>query len=360
MDTKRAVRARSVLGVVAAIGVGGHPAIAAAQASSVTMYGVADVGLVHESGAAAGSVTKLTSGMMAASRVGMRGREALGSGTAAFFTLEAGVLMDTGASGQGGLLFGRQAYAGLEALPGRLALGRQYTTLALAQAEFDPFVTGLAGTSANLISAGGRGGSNRADNVVKYNLPDTLGGLDGELSYSFGEVAGSASTNSQIGASLGYTAGDFMGRLAYADAKDANGPGKNAREYFLGAKYKFGFATGYVNYVINRGAIVPGTPNYKSEDVLVGAMVPVGAGRVIVSYIHKNDRTAANNDAQQLAIGYVHPLSRRTSLYTSWAHIWNRASSTAASGFYRVWNANDVGNPAAGNSAFNIGINHIF
>ncbi|WP_155301024.1 porin [Cupriavidus necator] len=70
------------------------------------------------------------------------------------------------------------------------------------------------------------------------------------------------------------------------------------------------------------------TPNYKSEDVLVGAMVPVGAGRVILSYIHKNDRTAANNDPQQAAIGYVHRLSKRTSLYTSYAHIWNRASNT--------------------------------
>jgi predicted porin len=349
-------RTRIVAAALAALGTHG----AWAQSSGVNLYGVADVGLVHENGAAAGSVTKVTSGMMAGSRVGMRGREDLGSGTAAFFTLEAGILMDTGASGQGGLLFGRQAYAGLDGTPGRLTLGRQYTTLALAQVEFDPFVTGLAGTSANLISAGGRGGSNRADNLVKYNLPKTLGGVDGEVSYGFGEVAGSTGTNSQVGASLGYTGGDFMGRVAYADAKDANGPGKNAREYFFGAKYNFGPATGYFNYVINRGAIVPGTPNYKSEDVLVGAMIPAGAGRVILSYIRKNDRTAANNDAQQLAVGYVHRLSKRTSLYTSYAHIWNRASNTASSGFYRVWNANDVGNAGAGNSAFNLGINHIF
>ncbi|AGW90039.1 hypothetical protein N234_08350 [Ralstonia pickettii DTP0602] len=34
--------------------------------------------------------------------------------------------------------------------------------------------------------------------------------------------------------------------------------------------------------------------------------------------------------------------------------------NTATSGFYRVWNANDVGNPGAGNSAFNVGINYIF
>lgn len=45
-------------------------------------------------------------------------------------------------------------------------------------------VTGLAGTTENLISAGGRGGSNRANNVFKYNLPNALGGVGGDLSYS--------------------------------------------------------------------------------------------------------------------------------------------------------------------------------
>ena len=354
---KRALTAILALG---AAGAGGMATQAMAQSSGINLYGVADMGVVHESGAASGSVTKVTSGMMSGSRFGMRGREDLGGGTAAFFTLEAGVLMDTGASGQGGLLFGRQAYVGLDGNVGRLTLGRQYTTLALAQVEYDPFVTGLAGTSANLISAGGRGGSNRFDNGVKYNLPSKLGGLEGEISYALGEVAGSVATNSQFGASLGYTKGDFSGRVAYADAQDANGPGKNAREVFLGAKYDFGPFTGYANYVFNRGAIVPGTPNYKSEDVLIGASIPIGAGRIVTSYIYKNDRTAANNDAQQFALGYVHKLSKRTSLYTSYAHIWNHASNTASSGFYRVWNANDVGNPAAGNSAFSIGMNHIF
>ena len=347
--------------VIAALVVGGSVGMAWGQTSSVTLYGVADVGLVHESGAAAGSVTKVTSGMMSGSRFGMRGREDLGSGMAAFFTLEGGVLMDTGASGQGGLLFGRQAYVGLDSKAGRLTLGRQYTTLALAQAEYDPFVTGLAGTSANLISAGGRGGSNRMDNGIKYNLPTGLGGLEAELSYSPGEVAGSANTNSQYGASIGYVNNRFSGRIAYADAQDANGPGKNAREVFIGAKYDFGPFVGYANFVINRGAIVPGTPNFKSEDYLVGAQIPLGAnGLVYTSYIYKNDRTAANNDAHQFGIGYAYSLSKRTRLYTSFAHIWNRAPNTAASGFYRVWNANDVGNAGAGNQAFSIGMNHIF
>jgi len=276
----------------------------------------------------------------------------------AFFTLEAGILMDTGMSGQGGTLFGRQALVGLGSPYGRVSLGRQYTTVAVAQVEFDPFSTGMAGTSANLISAGGRGGNNRADNTVKYNSP-TLYGLELEASYAPGETT-NGSTNDQYGASLGYAQGAFRGKIAYANAKDANGPGRDAKETFLGVRYDFGPVIGYLNYVINRGAIVPGTPNYKSQDILVGAVVPMGRGRVILSYINKDDRTADDFDAQQYAIGYVYALSKRTSLYASYAYIHNKAANTSPTGFYRVWNANDVGNLTAGNRAFSFGINHQF
>ncbi|ODV42427.1 hypothetical protein AWV79_27105 [Cupriavidus sp. UYMMa02A] len=91
---EKVLKAILALGAASACGVS---ATAIAQTSSINLYGVADLGIVHESGAAAGSVTKMTSGMMSGSRFGMRGREDLGGGTAAFFTLEGGVLMDTGA-----------------------------------------------------------------------------------------------------------------------------------------------------------------------------------------------------------------------------------------------------------------------
>jgi predicted porin len=56
----------------------------------------------------------------------VRGREALGGGTAAVYTVEAGILNDTGVSDQNGRLFGRQAFVGLEGPLGRVTLGRQY------------------------------------------------------------------------------------------------------------------------------------------------------------------------------------------------------------------------------------------
>jgi predicted porin len=99
------------------------------------------------------AATKLTSGIASGSRLGFRGTEDLGDGLAAFYVLEMGINADTGVLGQGGLGFGRQSMVGLQGGFGSVSLGRQYTPVALIQTETDPFATGLAGTSANLISA---------------------------------------------------------------------------------------------------------------------------------------------------------------------------------------------------------------
>jgi predicted porin len=56
--------------------------------SNVTVYGLVDMGIVNERGGAAGSVTKVTSGMSNGSRLGFKGTEDLGNGMSALFVLE--------------------------------------------------------------------------------------------------------------------------------------------------------------------------------------------------------------------------------------------------------------------------------
>jgi predicted porin len=87
---------------------GGWIGVASAQ-SSVTLYGILDLSIAHESNGA-GSVTKMESGVYNGGRVGMRGTEDLGGGLSANFQLEMGVNADDGTSAQGGILFGRQAW----------------------------------------------------------------------------------------------------------------------------------------------------------------------------------------------------------------------------------------------------------
>ena len=67
---------------------------APAQGSSVAFYGVMDVGISVDQGGAAGSATRVTSGMATQSRWGFRGAEELGGGLAAFFVIEGGIHAD--------------------------------------------------------------------------------------------------------------------------------------------------------------------------------------------------------------------------------------------------------------------------
>jgi predicted porin len=142
----------------------------AADGSSVNVYGLVDVALVRETGGSAGDVTKITSGVGAGSRLGFKGREDLGGGLAAVFLLESGFQADTGALGQGGLLFGRQAYAGLQGGFGTLTAGRQYTPQYLTVVMADPFGSGYAGDTKNLMAPTGNSAS-RMDNSLKYVSP---------------------------------------------------------------------------------------------------------------------------------------------------------------------------------------------
>ena len=85
--------------------------------SSVTLYGIIDTGVEYVSHANANgdSVIRMP-GITGEypSRWGLRGSEDLGGGYAAQFVLESGFNVRAGDLGQGGRLFGRQAWTGLE------------------------------------------------------------------------------------------------------------------------------------------------------------------------------------------------------------------------------------------------------
>ena len=90
----------------------------------------------------------------------------------------------------------------------------------------------------------------------------------------------------------------------------------------------------------------------KSHDFLIGASVPFGSHTFIASYIRKDDRTAANRDANQFGLGYTYTLSKRTNIYAAWASIDNKNGAG-----YTVGNNSEAG---SGDSAFNLGVRHIF
>ena len=86
--------------------------------------------------------------------------------------------------------------------------------------------------------------------------------------------------------------------------------------------------------------------------MLAGVTVPLGPGSLIASYVRKDDRNAANNDANQIGIGYLLPLSKRTNVYAAWARINNENRAS-----YTVGNNSEAG---TGDKAFNLGLRHVF
>lgn len=314
------------------------PGIALAQ-SSVTIYGVADAGLVVENGN--GHHTNLSSGVASGSRLGFRGKEDLGGGLAANFVLESGFNIDTGTSGQGGLLFGRQAYVGLSGSAGAVTLGRQYSPYYLALRDIaDPFVIGLAGTATNIMVS-----NIRVDNMVQYSTPK-MNGFGADLVYGAGETTIDNRANRTLGAALNYAQGPLTASLIHHRRDNATATDRT-KNTLLAAKYNFGVAVASLGYADNQalGAV-------KSNDLLLGVTVPFGMTRVLASYIHHNDKSAANNDANQWALGLLYGLSKRTDLYTAYGKIDNKNLAT-----YKVGNATDTG---TGNSGFNLGMRHIF
>ena len=266
----------------------------AADGASVSVYGLVDVALVRETGGSGGDVTKLTSGVGAGSRLGFKGREELGNGIAAIFLLESGFQADTGALGQGGLLFGRQAYAGLQGGFGTLTAGRQYTPQYLTVVMADPFASGYAGDTKNLMAPTGNSAS-RMDNSLKYVSP-AVGGVSAELVYGAGEVTGDNAAGRQFGGALDYTSGPLRVRLGYHNRNNDTAAIKNAgsaNNTVLAAVYDFGVVKAHVAYGVAKGLNSsllrntanpygrPGTPvaSSDSRDVLLTRMIQVAEKR---------------------------------------------------------------------------------
>lgn len=357
---KYPVLATALLGAIAA------QALPVFAQSSVSIYGMVDTGLVLERGGAAGSVTKLTSGISGGSRIGFKGTEDLGGGMAATFLLETGFQNDTGALGQGGLIFGRQSYVGLNGGLGALTAGRQYTPQYLTLTMIDPFGTGYAGDAANIMPNTGNAAS-RMDNTLKYVSPK-FAGVTGELAWGFGETAGSAKTGSQLGAALSYGNGPLNLRIGYHGRNNDTGTtqASTGRNTLLGGTYDFGAFKLHAGYGIDKGvnsSILRNTANpyatavapvasTDSTDILVGVTVPFGAHTVLASYIRKNDKTAANQDASQWAAGYRYAMSKRTDLYVMYARIDNKNNAG-----YTVGSSIEAG---SGDAAWNLGMRHSF
>lgn len=159
---------------------------AGARAQSVTVFGVVDAAVEHVTriGRAGSGLTRMPSltGSVP-SRLGFRGHEDLGDGLRAVFTIEQGLVPDTGGLSQGGRAIGRQAFVGLSGPWGTVSFGRQYTMLFWSILESDvlgPAIYGTGSLDAYIPNA-------RADNALAWR--GSFGGWMLGATYSFGRDA---------------------------------------------------------------------------------------------------------------------------------------------------------------------------
>lgn len=233
----------------------GATGIARAQ-SSVTLYGIIDEGFAYTSneapaiGAPGAHRFRMLSGSLSGERWGLSGKEMLGGGLQAIFTLENGFYSMNGKFAQGGLEFGRQAFVGLSSEQyGAVTMGRQY--------DFAEMIQPMLAWNQFIGPFGAHVGDNdnlyqtvRTNNSVKYRSSTvsgfTFGALYGFSNQASGTDGQGFANNREISAGASYAQGPVRLGLSYMrldNPSAANNSNPNgavaANQYTLGASSIF-------------------------------------------------------------------------------------------------------------------------
>lgn len=347
----------------------------ASAQSSVTLFGIIDATLQIGRGNTSDALRIGHSGYNS-SRLGFRGTEDLGGGMSASFWLEAGVSNDSGEgqatsstnqvigafvpatganapvrSGTQGLTFNRRSTVSLAGGWGEVRIGRDYTPQFWNLAVFEPFGFNGVGTTQTAAIAALSPVAVRASNSIGYFLPGNLGGFYGQIQYYLGENAqgtGALTEDDGNGAGIrvGYAAGPVNVAVAFSRTDYA---GADVDQNNIGAQWDFGFAKLMGHYAFDEiGAV-------DADGWLIGALVPMGAGEIRVSYsTYEIDAGAGlESRARKLALGYVHNLSKRTALYATYARVNN--NNLSAVGLNGA-----VTGLGQSSSGFDLGVRHSF
>jgi predicted porin len=389
---------KSLLAVAA---IGAFASAAQAQ-SSVTVYGIMDVGFAgvtsRVSTPTATTKTNSTSfsgtGSESTSRLGFRGTEDLGGGTSAFFTAEFQLYpTDYNLSGdaQGGL-FNRQSFVGLKKNGiGQASVGTQYTPMHIAVSRVN------AGQQNNMVGsvlyapsgAQGSGATTssytvrqnnalnaQTDNFAGFTLSGQYSNKNSDTTVNAAGTTGGNNNTTGYGVGLNYVwkklnvdavyqsfknetdAGSAMGAVSLPTAASTtrtaiglvNGSNLTDNQSLVGATYDFGILKAYAGW-INRKATSAANSNQfvkrSGQEIGVRSFITpkiegwanIGNGRYSAYGVGS---PTANFTAYQIGSNYL--LSKRTNLYAIYGQTVTSSTSTGS---------------AAG-SSYGVGVRHTF
>ena len=343
---------------------------AASAQSSVTLYGLVDAGLrytnVSLSNGDGATNFGLGYGMQSGNRFGLKGVEDIGGGNKVTFVLESGFEPGNGTLQQGGRIFGRASWLGLENNSwGYVRVGRQLNfATEYVGIPVDPFGTGFG--QLNMGAAFGVANTDRISNSIKYQTPN-MSGFQAGIGYAFAngatgvytaDAGGGASTGSgynfatsnnsrQLTLGAKYANGPFYAAASYDKiyAPDSKGEGASISSWNIAGSYDFKVVKLAAGYGQTRDGVILGqggggtgaslagssistvngenvfAPSVGTNSYIVGLTVPVNpVSRVLLSWTMLTPNTnmkdaynAQNQTAYNLA--YTYDFTKRTNMY---------------------------------------------
>ena len=308
-------------------------AAGAAQAQdAVSVYGSLDIAAYSKQLAGETRTKTLTSGILNASRWGVRGSEDLGDGLRARFDMSSYIRVDTGEAGRSAAdgYWQRYAWVGLDSAKLGLArLGRISTPNFINTIRFNPYAdsslapvfmhTYLPSAAQPMMTSHGTTDS-AWSNSIAYNSP-SFGGVEFALQ---GAASEGTTAGRRVGASGSYLSKTLSVGVSLEDMKGMAmsfakpplvQPIATDRSAQIGVSYDYTAVKLYGQYqrtkLENTGLAVT------LATAQLGASVPIGTGFLLVSGAHTTkDQTAlADTKRDTWSLGYDHYLSKRTDLY---------------------------------------------
>jgi len=365
------------------------PALAFADTSNVTVYGIADVsydlvkngdGTTTAGGATRVNGVRENKVSSNSSRLGFKGAEDLGGGLKAIFQIETAISIDGSA---GDTLATRNTFAGLAGDSwGSVTLGRNDTPYKSSTRGLDVFMDHIA-DNRTLMGKGVVGFDQRFTDTVRYDSV-SMSGFKVALAYTAGAENNVVSTADNKGKALSmsgtYETGPFSAALAYQKntLSSVNGALVPAATYAGNAvpaglldekAWKIGGGYKVSQFAVN-GVYEKTTDNLGSTGAghkayyLAGVFNATANDAIKLAYTkakNLNDGNANNTGAKQWSLGADHSLSKRTTVYAMYTRLDNDSNvkyalsaaavatgATAAAGF------------GAEPSAFSFGMKHAF
>ena len=367
---------------IIALAIAGLASTAAFAQTNVTVYGVADA--TFDSIKTTGSVEPRHARVSTNSSIlGFKGTEDLGNGLKADFQFESSVSLEN----TGALNTNRDSFVGVAGGFGTVLAGNLTgpTRAFGAAVDVNAGATGIAANSGILGKFGGilqgattDAGGSLTRNAVGRSAGSSAGPFDTRwknaiayVSPSFGGVtligayvANENKTNdvNTWGYDVGvkYAAGPVLVGLSFNQARINNDfaiiglQDIKASDTRLVGSYDFGVVK--INGIFDRVKVASNLVNETQKVYGLGAIVPVGKGKVTGQYYVARDISGMSDTGAKLwSLGYEHSLSKRTILKANYARLSNDSAAN-----YQFGVASNAANTGETGSGIQVGIRHSF